>query len=174
MHFIFILLIFFMDGIGWITLLRFCPCLKELLFQEEAPNAVFCIIRPYFCSWDVWRSQDKTCKPARFLKGKVDQLRMKKILWIQGILPIKLGCCENKPTGSADEGKLQHKTGSPEQQSVATDGNNLKICFPALSPFQSFLYNLCSPGGHLQGLVTKQERFNFVFTSCQYLRGNPE
>lgn len=88
MHFIFILLIFFMDGIGWIILLRFCPCLKELLFQEEAPDAVFLIVCPYFCSWDVWRSQDKTCKPARFLKREADQLRNEKNTANTGILPI--------------------------------------------------------------------------------------
>lgn len=71
MRFIFIRLISFVDGIGWIILLRFCPCLKELLFQEEAPNAIFLLVRPCFCRGDVGRSQNKVCKPARFLKGEV-------------------------------------------------------------------------------------------------------
>lgn len=53
MCFIFILFISFVDGVGWIVLLRFRPCLKELLFQEEAPNAVFLLVRPYFCRGDV-------------------------------------------------------------------------------------------------------------------------
>lgn len=80
MHFTFILLISFMDRIGWTILLRFCPRLKELLFQEEAPNAVFLIVHLCFCRWDVGRSQNKTCKPAKFLEGEVISWEMKKIL----------------------------------------------------------------------------------------------
>lgn len=47
----------------------------------------------------------------------------------------------------------------------------LKICFPA-SSFQSILFyisNFCSSGGHLQGLVTKQEDL----TSFSHLVSTP-
>lgn len=37
---------------------------------------------------------------------------------MQGILPVKQGCHKDTPTGSADEGKLQHELGRPEGQSV--------------------------------------------------------
>lgn len=41
---------------------------------------------------------------------------------MQGMLPAKQGCCKDMPTGSADEGKLQHELGSPEPQGVNHNG----------------------------------------------------
>lgn len=41
---------------------------------------------------------------------------------MQGMLPIKQGCCKDMPAGNADEGNLQHELGSPEQQRVNSNG----------------------------------------------------
>lgn len=77
-------MVFFVDVAGCLILVRLCPRLKELLFQEGAPNAIFLIVCLCFCRWDVGRSQNKTCKPAKVWKGEMISLEMEKTLQMWG------------------------------------------------------------------------------------------